>query len=510
MNPLTPPQPSKEWTLASVNRDEDLHYSSYFLSSSVRQGASPHGALEAVVSVYLGTDECYFVRAEECARVADSIMDAAIRGDRAIDDELALLSRSIESLSSLAAEWRGRMHAEAVLGDALEFYSAHDHVLSRMYDKARQFETLDRGRQWLTSRIIGHIQSEYSGDEPWAVMQELVSSSGGTRFPIPSLVSAEARALIAHIASEITDEPTRDVLLARPGLIYQYAPAADIRALRREVAKTQFLTYHGYVGRRQREFDDFLPLMMREMARQWWAAPPTRAIIDSHTVLSPTPSPILKSLTRLYAQVTRSKLRRRLVQLHVFPLLDDALAIIAEHLGTTERSLRFMLPGEVRALLAAGSSGITEDVTRRQSGALAFWGSGSARVLADPQLADRWWAFGATQETPDGPSDLRGQGAYPGVVSGPAVVSNRLPRHGVLEPGYILVSEATDLDLLPVIEGAVGVITERGGVTSHAATICRELRIPSVVGVKGATTVIRGGDFVQIDGGRGTVARLGG
>ena len=50
-----------------------------------------------------------------------------------------------------------------------------------------------------------------------------------------------------------------------------------------------------------------------------------------------------------------------------------------------------------------------------------------------------------------------------------------------------------------------GILVARGSLLSHSAIVAREMGIPAVVGVRGATGAIRTGDVVRLDGGRGTV-----
>jgi pyruvate,water dikinase len=72
-------------------------------------------------------------------------------------------------------------------------------------------------------------------------------------------------------------------------------------------------------------------------------------------------------------------------------------------------------------------------------------------------------------------------------------------------PGAVLVVRDTDPDWVPVMVEASALITERGGMLSHAAIIARELGLPAVTGVTGACTRIRPGQVVLVDGDRGMV-----
>jgi len=59
--------------------------------------------------------------------------------------------------------------------------------------------------------------------------------------------------------------------------------------------------------------------------------------------------------------------------------------------------------------------------------------------------------------------------------------------------------------MMPAIEKAGGIITEQGGLTSHAAVVGLSLEIPVIVGVKDATIFIKDGDDITIDGSTGNI-----
>jgi pyruvate,water dikinase len=92
-----------------------------------------------------------------------------------------------------------------------------------------------------------------------------------------------------------------------------------------------------------------------------------------------------------------------------------------------------------------------------------------------------------------------------GVVEGPARVLTDPESPGRFEPGSILIVPYINPGWAPVLALAGGVVAERGGMMSHGAIIVRELAIPAIVGVRGASTRIRDGDRVRLDGTRGEV-----
>lgn len=74
--------------------------------------------------------------------------------------------------------------------------------------------------------------------------------------------------------------------------------------------------------------------------------------------------------------------------------------------------------------------------------------------------------------------------------------------------GEILVTEMTRPDTVLACKKAAAIITDEGGITSHAAIISRELKIPCVMGAKIATRVLKNGDLVEVDAYRGIVKTL--
>ncbi len=100
-----------------------------------------------------------------------------------------------------------------------------------------------------------------------------------------------------------------------------------------------------------------------------------------------------------------------------------------------------------------------------------------------------------------------GLGCCPGKVRGQVcVVAN--PREASLLAGKILVAERTDPGWILLFPAVAGLIVERGNLLSHSAIVSRELGIPCVISLSGATQWLRDGDLVELDGAKGIVRRL--
>lgn len=101
---------------------------------------------------------------------------------------------------------------------------------------------------------------------------------------------------------------------------------------------------------------------------------------------------------------------------------------------------------------------------------------------------------------------LQGQGIGKKVVSGQVVVGNTAEEiNSQMVDGAIIVTRGTDKDMISSFERAAAVITEEGGLTSHAAVVGVSLGIPVVVGVKDAVEKLRDETIITVDSSRGSI-----
>ena len=100
---------------------------------------------------------------------------------------------------------------------------------------------------------------------------------------------------------------------------------------------------------------------------------------------------------------------------------------------------------------------------------------------------------------------IRGMGASTGIAYGPARIVYNIQDLENLKSNEVLVTPVASPDIVLAINKAVAVVTDAGGVTSHAAIICRQFHIPCVVGAEGATKLLKDHMMVKVDGERGVV-----
>ncbi len=98
-----------------------------------------------------------------------------------------------------------------------------------------------------------------------------------------------------------------------------------------------------------------------------------------------------------------------------------------------------------------------------------------------------------------------GIGAAPGRSAGPAHVAAADSTVTSAPDGSILVLRVFHPYFAPLMRRIRGIVVEQGGMLQHAVILAREFGIPAIVGLSKATEVINTGDYLEIDGGTGTV-----
>jgi phosphohistidine swiveling domain-containing protein len=126
---------------------------------------------------------------------------------------------------------------------------------------------------------------------------------------------------------------------------------------------------------------------------------------------------------------------------------------------------------------------------------IMHWGITSERVRA-------WLLAGEVIR------ELTGLAGSPGIVEGRARTILTPDQLGNVQEGEILVAPCTSPSWTPVFGKIAGAVLDAGGAMCHAAIVAREYGLPTVVGVGTATTAIKTGDRIRVDGGAGVVTIL--
>lgn len=491
----------RTWTKGAVNYDEDLHFSSYYLrASDARQTGRLYPGYGSVVASFEGWKETYWLLEEECRATSDAIIARALR-ER---DWLPGVLRQIRLGSdSLARIFPARTSAESLrrLSRArlLALYERHDAVHRAFYVPARLPEALDRGVSRFTTFLGDVLRAKGLSDEDARETFQTL-----TEPLVPSVLTEEIGEFDAIVEAARESGPGFPAPALGPGRARMQLPPSILSRLERHVAKWRHVPYHGYGRRQLATLDDAVARLLVEVAgprrHATTATSSRRAEVLERLRLDPAHA----ALFEVYPEIGAVKLYRRSAQLANFYFLDLLLAEIARRLEVTEWTVRCLLPDEVVASLEQGAVAVP-DVGARLEGCVFAVLEGEERVLVGEEAAQARRLLRREGASPPAGGAMQGVVACPGRARARCRVVIRAADGEGLAPGTIVVSESTDPDLLPLLRVAGAVLTEQGGVTSHAAIVCRELGVPTIIGIDGLLERVRDGDLLDVDARAGTV-----
>jgi phosphohistidine swiveling domain-containing protein len=217
----------------------------------------------------------------------------------------------------------------------------------------------------------------------------------------------------------------------------------------------------------------------------------------------------LTSLEQLLAKAARDttfiKPYRRLLQSQAYCYFEVVLSEVGRRLGLSLRQVRYLLPQELKMALVRGYADI-EQLNQRIKCCIYIMQNGKRKILVGKE-ANRFWRQVYQEKVMGKIKNLSGTIACTGRASGKVCIVNTPEDMVNMKPGRILVSFATSPNLMPAIRQAKAIVTDEGGLTSHAAIVSRELNIPCVIGTKFATQIFKNGDKVVVDANRGVVTK---
>ena len=215
--------------------------------------------------------------------------------------------------------------------------------------------------------------------------------------------------------------------------------------------------------------------------------------------------PKWKQIFEVFGDFMMTKIYRRYAQLFALHRMDKVLKEIAKRKFLTLKQVKFMLKREVEQLLLNNVCDPTT-LLARANGCVYYVEKGFEEVYVGEE-AEALVAK-TVKEIDDSVNQLKGEVGCPGYAKGRVKIIIRAEDMHKMDKGDILVSIATDPDIVPAMKKAAAIVTEQGGVTSHAAIVSRELGIPCVIGTKVATKVFKDGDLIEVNANSGVIKKI--
>ncbi len=184
---------------------------------------------------------------------------------------------------------------------------------------------------------------------------------------------------------------------------------------------------------------------------------------------------------------------------------------IGKRLGLANyKDMLYLYWNEIEQLLNTGKNADQELIDQRKKGYVFVSDyDGEYTHWEGKEMDDVLKAFSSSKKNNISlGSEVIGQRAYPGKVSGKVCLVNTDSDLKKIKKDDVLVCHSTNINYVPYLDKVKAIVTEEGGILSHASMISREMKIVSVVGTNTATKVFKDGDNIEVDAIKGIVQKV--
>jgi len=209
----------------------------------------------------------------------------------------------------------------------------------------------------------------------------------------------------------------------------------------------------------------------------------------------------LIKIAEVFAYMQDERKKYVLISNHYQRLFLDE---IGKRLDLSRREMDYTIFPELKEMLLENKIN-KEKLSKRYNGCLAIYSLNGYELL-DGELAQN---INEEIFTPKLDSEeLKGSCASKGTAKGPVKIIKKIHDLANFHKGDILVASMTRPEMVVAMKKAAAIVTDEGGITSHAAIVSRELGIPCIVGTQYATKILKDGDLVEVDANKGTVKKI--
>ena len=218
-------------------------------------------------------------------------------------------------------------------------------------------------------------------------------------------------------------------------------------------------------------------------------------------------SPLLKTLLKISEDFTRwQDERKRATYLSIY-LGHSILSQMARRKNIDPNLTKYLLPNdEVEDWFSNNKISETELKSRQQK-SVVIWKYDAQYVFTADEAQEVYQIMLGKIEN-EVASDVRGLVAMTGKAVGIARILGSASEVDKVKPGDILVAVMTRPDYVSAMKRAGAIVTDEGGITSHAAIVSRELGIPCIIGTKISTKIFKDGDKIEVNANHNWVRKM--
>lgn len=488
-----------KWMLGEHIPDMDLFFLQIFFSCFANDSSYPFiKKYKKILGTYRKFESDFYLAEKDSFEVAESILKALIERpkfgkelDKNIIDWSYKLVKFAKKVSKLPLE----KYSNKKLW---ELYAKHDRIHTKLYTYGWLPVAVDMFHNNFTDKLKSYLYSVCdSKDEAEQAFVILATPSKKT-------IVAEERKDFLNIYERY-----------KKFLKVRRVPGRLKEELKKHAGKWGHLGYI-YAGNVDPFGEDHYLKELLELVETGVDGKKLLAKEDQQLKIAKQKQSTLNKKLRISSQYRRlfetaqnfalSKLVRRHAQLLDLLLMHKTLLTqIAKRFDLSRYQVQFMLKDEVREALLNGK--VEKEVLSERLKHCVFFVEHKFEKVYLGAMEKKIRAT-INIKIDKNIKEFSGQTAQPGYAKGIVKIIFRAKDIGKMSQGDILVSIATDPDVVPAMKKAGAIVTEQGGITSHAAIVSRELGIPCIIGTKIATSVLKDGDLVEVDANKGIVRIL--
>jgi phosphoenolpyruvate synthase/pyruvate phosphate dikinase len=182
------------------------------------------------------------------------------------------------------------------------------------------------------------------------------------------------------------------------------------------------------------------------------------------------------------------------------------LQIVAERIGVKYEDTKYLVTAEEIEALKTGKKISSKIIEERRKGFIAGIIEGQQYFSFGKEAHKlSQWVDLELNKVDQSIKELKGQPACKGFVKGKVRIALNPEQAHAIKEGEVLVCPMTNPDYVPAMKRSSAIVTDEGGLLSHAAIMSREFNKPCVIGTKIATKLLKNGDMVEVDANKGII-----
>jgi phosphohistidine swiveling domain-containing protein len=557
-----PNKTEMKYYMAGINMDEAIEYSTLYLRPQAKgykfqydkqdwykiNKVEEQYKYSSVISFYEDGTETYYLPAEEVKVVSELLTNdlmtkpEAVKGWTKLSQQIQELSRLVEvgpkiegcSFQLLRQDQvtiddeKATMDIQPLMEKWAGCYEEEMKLQREIYQYCISSESLDKAVDIFSTTLLNKLHEEYLAQHAMAsksdankiarrAFSQLTRPKTKTMFATEKETFSELAQTVNEELNKLSAEQ-REAALRTVGRLTMNLEYSTLTQIRQHTLKYGHLEYHGWGPRAMMTHTDMLERLRKSVIKGVDVAKKHDQLQEKNNWIAPATLNILE----LHGQISLTKMVRRAAQLKAFARLDLLFELFAQGLQVRERTLRSLLPEQILDALRNKEQRTNIIEIAKTGGRDIYMGyrieNGKEEVLIGTAASDLEKLVKknivAYKETQLAANELGGHTVVVGHVEGIAVKITQENRHTItrMRSNEILVCEATDPDMIPLMETALAVLTQQGGATSHAAIVAKEvnngLGVITITGIEKLLERVQDGMRLEVDADHGIVRIL--